>query len=71
MIDVGTGQLLHKLSSIGGHRLHKTSLSLRKNNIECQSGFSGTGYPGDHRELPAGQRKAQVLQVILSRADYG
>ena len=70
-IHVRTGQLLHELPGIDVHRIEKTPLPLRKQQIKRQRTLARAAHARDDDKLPAGYRERHILEIVLSRPVNG
>ena len=68
-LDVGLGELLEELPRVGAERLDVAALPLGVDGVERERGLPRTARSSEHDQLPARERHAHVLQVVLPGAD--
>ncbi len=67
-VRVRAGHLFDKLTSVSAHAFHKTPLPFRKNYIERERGFPGTGNTRKHGECAMGNFQRDVFQIVFAHA---
>ena len=68
-LDVGLGELLEELPRVGAERLDVAALPLGVDRVEGERRLARAARPGEDDDLAARQAHADVLQVVLPRAD--
>ena len=68
-LDVGLGELLEELAGVGAERLDVAALPLGVDGVEGERRLARAARPGEDDDLAARQTDADVLQVVLPRAD--
>ena len=66
-VHLGPRQLLDELPGVSVHRVQKTALSLRKQQVKGQRAFARSAHARDHHELVARDGQRNVLQVVFAR----
>ena len=69
-VHVGLLHPLQELAGVGGERLHVAALPFRVDGVEGQRRLARSAHAGDDDELADGQREADVLQVVRTRAAH-
>ena len=65
----GFGELLEELPRVCAERLDVPALALGVDRVERERGLARTARSSEHDQLPARERDAHVLQVVLPGAD--
>jgi len=55
-----------KLAGVGGERFDVPPLPFGVERVECERRFPGAGDSGDYHELVAGDRDADIFEVVLA-----
>ena len=67
-VHVGLFELVEKLARVGGEALDVAAAALGVEGVEGEAGFARAARPGDDHQLAAGDRQAEILQIMLARA---
>ena len=70
-VHIGLFELLDELPCIRRHRIEKSPLPFRKENVEGERRFARTAQAGDHDHLVPRDLKRDVLEIVLARAEDG
>ena len=62
--DIGTLHNPYEVLGIGREGVKISPLSLGKNGVKGERGFSASAQSGDHHKLPAGYLKRDILKVV-------
>ena len=65
MIDLGPTQFIEVLAGIGREGFEMAALTFTRENIKDKRGLPRTGQTGNCDELPMGQVKIDVLEVVF------
>src|SRR4030095_7359730 len=65
-IDIGLLHPLQELAGVSGQRLDVARLPRGVDRVKGERRFSRAADPGEHDELPAGQRQVDVLEIVRS-----
>ncbi len=68
-VDIGLGAALQKLAGIGRQTLDIAALALGIDRVEGQRRLARTRQARDHHQSVARNREADILQIMLARAD--
>ena len=70
-VEVGFLQLARKLAGIRGHRVEEATLAFGKDDVEGESGFPGSGEPGDNDKFVVGNGDLDVFEVVVAESVNG
>ena len=68
LVNIGTLHATEEVAGIGREGLYIAALTLGKEGIECQGGFTATAQTGNHRERAVRDGGIDILQVMLAGA---
>ena len=68
-LDVGLRELLEELARVGAERLDVPPLPLGVDRVEGERRLARAARPREDHDLASGEREADVLEVVLPRAD--